>query len=418
MVMSVKGMAWALAGLFMVLVWGGANLAHHVAVMKVGLTCCEVGKSPAQSTVAIIFKNVVDTFVSLLAYWIHGYAFAFGDQERIIGNKNFFAFGNVNFSHFFFNYARCAIVTTIVSGAVTQRTEPIGYIISSYILAGFVYPIVSRFFWHQSGLFYVYFPVEDYAGSGVVFLVGGTAALIASCVTNAYIDRWTIPIINQGYSLPLAVLGASMQLVGSLGFVVGAQGHITESGDGQLASLAVVNTLLSTGSASLYGLFFLRMRRDTYSVLRLMNSALTGMVAVCAGANKYIPGLAVMCGASASLLYMALEHLCTVVKIDDPADAIAIYVSGGSLGLMFAGLFIDQRNNQGQAVTMQYNCLAICVVMLWTSLVMGFIYTLLKFVHILKPFPNMEHQGIDKDKQETNISSEKSEAFMNRMKKK
>ncbi|XP_067899166.1 putative ammonium transporter 1 [Heterodontus francisci] len=215
--------------------------------------------------------------VSLFAYWIHGYAFAFGDQERIIGNKNFFTFGNVNFSHFIFNYARCAIVTTIVSGAITQRTEPIGYIISSYILAGFVYPIVSRFFWHQSGLFYITLPVEDYAGSGVVFLVGGTAALITSFVTNARVVRWTTPIINQGYSLPLAVLGAFMQLIGSLGFVVGAQGHITESGDGQLASLAVVNTLLSTGSAGLYGLFFLRMKKDTNSVTRLINSALTGM---------------------------------------------------------------------------------------------------------------------------------------------
>ncbi|XP_072447174.1 putative ammonium transporter 1 [Chiloscyllium punctatum] len=279
-----------------------------VLFMKIGLTCYEVGRSPAQSTIAILFKNVVDTFVSLLAYWIHGYAFAFGDQERIIGSKNFFTFGNVNFSHFFFNYARCAIVTTIVSGAITQKTEPIGYIISSYILAGFVYPIVSRSFWHQSGLFNINLPVE------------------------------------------LAVLGAFMQIIGSLGFVVGAQGHITESGDGQLASLAVVNTLLSTGSAGLYGLFFLRMRRDTYSIPRLINSALTGMVAVCGGANKYLPALAVMCGASASLLYMALEHLCTVTKIDDPTDTIAIYLSGGSLGLMFAGLFIDQRNNQGQAV--------------------------------------------------------------------
>ncbi|GCC33797.1 hypothetical protein chiPu_0012268 [Chiloscyllium punctatum] len=299
-----------------------------VLFMKIGLTCYEVGRSPAQSTIAILFKNVVDTFVSLLAYWIHGYAFAFGDQERIIGSKNFFTFGNVNFSHFFFNYARCAIVTTIVSGAITQKTEPIGYIISSYILAGFVYPIVSRSFWHQSGLFNINLPVEKLKKeitetNGVVFLVGGTAALIASFVTNARAVRYTIPTINQSYSLPLAVLGAFMQIIGSLGFVVGAQGHITESGDGQLASLAVVNTLLSTGSAGLYGLFFLRMRRDTYSIPRLINSALTGMVAVCGGANKYLPALAVMCGASASLLYMALEHLCTVTKIDDPTDTIA-----------------------------------------------------------------------------------------------
>ncbi|XP_051870331.1 uncharacterized protein LOC127569594 isoform X3 [Pristis pectinata] len=176
---------------------------NFFSVMKVGMICYQTGRLPGQSTLAIIFKNVVDTFVCLLAYWIHGYAFAFGDRERIIGNKNFFTSGNVNFSHFFYNYARCAIVTTIVSGTITQRTEPIGYIMSSYMLAGFVYPIVSRFFWNQSGLFYMYLPVQDYAGNGVVFLVGGTAALIASFVTNVHVEYWRTLNINQGYSLPL-----------------------------------------------------------------------------------------------------------------------------------------------------------------------------------------------------------------------
>ncbi|XP_055498537.1 putative ammonium transporter 1 [Leucoraja erinacea] len=156
---------------------------------------------------------------------------------------------------------------------------------SSYMLAGFVYPIVSRFFWNQSGLFYVRLPVQDYAGSGVVFLVGGTAALITSFVTNLHVEHWQTPKINKESSLPLTVLGASMELVGSLGFIVGAQGHITESGDGQSASLAAVNTLLSTGSAGLCGLIYLRMKSDSYNIIRLVNAALTGLASIYVSAD-------------------------------------------------------------------------------------------------------------------------------------
>ncbi|XP_059506492.1 putative ammonium transporter 1 [Stegostoma tigrinum] len=218
------------------------------------------------------------------------------------------------------------------------------------------------------------FHSEDYAGSGVVFLVGGTAALIASCVTHAHVVRCTTPTINQSYSLP------ALWLVHKV----------------TLQSLEMVSW-----PALLWSILYYQQDLQ---------------VAVCGGANKYLPALAVMCGASASLLYMAFEHLCTVAKIDDPTDTIAIYLSGGSLGLMFAGLFIDQRNNQGQAVAMEYNCLALCVVMVWTTFVMGFVYLLLKFIGVLKPFPKIEPQAIDKYKQETNFSTEKCETSVNKMK--
>lgn len=76
-----------------------------------------------------------------------------------------------------------------------------------------------------------------------------------------------------------------MELVGSLGFIVGAQGHITESGDGQSASLAAVNTLLSTGSAGLCGLIYLRMKSDSYNIIRLVNAALTGLASIYVSAD-------------------------------------------------------------------------------------------------------------------------------------
>lgn len=45
---------------------------------------------------------------------------------------------------------------------------------------------------------------KDYAGSGVVFLVGGTAALITSFVTNLHVEHWQTPKINKESSLPVS----------------------------------------------------------------------------------------------------------------------------------------------------------------------------------------------------------------------
>ncbi|XP_078267346.1 uncharacterized protein LOC144599945 isoform X3 [Rhinoraja longicauda] len=164
---------------------------------------------------------------------------------------------------------------------------------SSYMLAGFVYPIVSRFFWNESGLFYVRLPVQDYAGSGVVFLVGGTAALITSFVTNLHVEHWQTPN-NKGYSLP-----------------------VSPKHDTPLSALR--NILKEEGEQ---------------------------------------------------------PEVVVHIGIND-----IVYMSGGLSGMLFTGLYIEQ----GQMVTLEYNCLALSAVMIWTTFTMGFLYLFLKLVGVLKP---------------------------------
>ncbi|XP_078267343.1 uncharacterized protein LOC144599945 isoform X1 [Rhinoraja longicauda] len=178
---------------------------------------------------------------------------------------------------------------------------------SSYMLAGFVYPIVSRFFWNESGLFYVRLPVQDYAGSGVVFLVGGTAALITSFVTNLHVEHWQTPN-NKGYSLP-----------------------VSPKHDTPLSALR--NILKEEGEQP--------------------------EVVVHIGINDI-----------AWSILMHGEYIC-----------LYVYMSGGLSGMLFTGLYIEQ----GQMVTLEYNCLALSAVMIWTTFTMGFLYLFLKLVGVLKP---------------------------------
>ncbi|XP_043938217.1 ammonium transporter 1 member 3-like [Protopterus annectens] len=295
-----------------------------VIFFKFGFTFFATGKTAELSSANVLFLSVADSFISLFAYWLHGYAFAFGDGYRFIGAKYFLTLNNPKFSHFFFNYARCAVATSLVMGAIVERAEPVGYLVSSYLLSGFVLPVASHWFWHPQGHFYLHgsaYPVQDSAGSGVVFGVGATAAMCA-CFIIGKRSNVGPKLPRQGHSLPFTVLGACIQMISFLGFTIGAHGYFIAEGDGQITGLTAVNTLLAGSSAGLYGMLYQRLRKQKYSVQMLIDSSLAGMVAVCAGASSYFPGLSLFCGATSALVFTAVQQLIIKLKYDDPVNVI------------------------------------------------------------------------------------------------
>ena len=112
-----------------------------------------------------------------------------------------------------------------------------------YSLLGFVYPVVTHWAWSSEGWLGQGFDIthnnqtvniayRDFAGSGVVHLLGGTAALVGTAFLGPRIGRFhpgkkDVHVDFKGHSVPLAALGAFILIFGFFAFNGGSQVKLT-----------------------------------------------------------------------------------------------------------------------------------------------------------------------------------------------
>ena len=125
---------------------------------------------------------------------------------------------------FFFQAAFAATAATIVSGAVAGRTQFKGYIIYSVVITALIYPIVVS--WKWGGGWLDELGYVDFAGSGLVHMVGGFAALMGAIILGPRIGKFGKdgkPRAIPGHSVPLAIVGVFILFIGWFGFNPGSR---------------------------------------------------------------------------------------------------------------------------------------------------------------------------------------------------
>ncbi len=141
-------------------------------------------------------KNAVDVIFGGLTYWAFGYGLALGDDA---GSNAFFGVGQfavdstpttmgVIHATFIFQLSFATTATTIVSGAMAERTKLSAYILFS-LLNTIVYCLPAHWLWARKGFLYR-LGVIDIAGSGGVHLVGGTSGLIATLLLKPRLGKY------------------------------------------------------------------------------------------------------------------------------------------------------------------------------------------------------------------------------------
>merc|ERR1711874_797383 len=85
--------------------------------------------------------------------------------------------------------AFCATAATIVSGAVAERINFVGYVVYSVVMTGVIYPVIVYWTWSGQG-WLTNMGYSDFAGSGIVHLTGGIGALVGATIIRPRKGRW------------------------------------------------------------------------------------------------------------------------------------------------------------------------------------------------------------------------------------
>lgn len=353
---------------FLLVVCGGM-----IFFMQSGFAMMCAGSVRLKNVQNTMLKNLLDACGAALAFYLVGYAFAFGGDESdpdaasrktFIGTREFASVGP-HPAFWFFEYTFSATSVTIVAGTLAERCQMAAYLAYSVALAGFIYPVVAHSVWSKSGFLsrlnddpFLGSGVLDFAGGGVVHLNGGLTALYATLILGPrrgrFYDAQGEPLDKPrpfpGHSVALQLLGTMILWFGWFGFNPGSALLLFDSDYfGEVAANAAVATALSGAAGGICALFTNlwweeRMTGEPKFVIQMaMNGALSGLVAVTSGCAYIEPWAAIVTGLVAGWLYMLSSALLIRLRIDDAVNAIPVHMVNGFWGLIATGLFTSPR---------------------------------------------------------------------------
>merc|ERR1712176_635468 len=201
--------------------------------------------------------------------------------------------------NWFFQWAFCSTAATIVSGGIAERILLPSYMIFSFLMTAFVYPVVVAWTWGYGWLASINdVGYMDFAGSGVVHLTGGVGALVGAIIAGPRAGRFDPDKASEfaPHSLPLCVLGTFILWFGWYGFNCGSTLSMHDAQTGMLAAQVAMNTTISaaTGGISVFTIRLIMLRK--YDVGGLCNGVLAGLVSITAGCSNVESGSAFCIG--------------------------------------------------------------------------------------------------------------------------
>ena len=322
------------------------------------------------------------------------------------------------------------------------RTNLVAYLVYSVVVTGFIYPVIVHWTWSPDyvdvtgsitssawlyGMGYV-----DFAGSGIVHVTGGIAALVGAYMVG---PRGTPPprggqplsvaqihrIVATNHSMPLVALGTIILIFGFFGFNGGSVLAMDSAADGKKMGVAVISTVMaaSGGSIAASGCNYFMNRR--WSLIQACNGAIAGMVAICASADRVDTGVAWVIGIGGGLSFRLWSFLVKKAGIDDAVDAAAVHAGAGIWGVIAAPIFDNQvgifyyeiqyaqdsggagqprvKDTTGRDVAWNafgWHVFGIVIIVAWTAIMSGIMFGILSACDKLRVPDESLKEGLDK----------------------
>ena len=307
-----------------------------VMFMQPGFMLVETGFTRSKNSVNIVMKNFMDFSVGAITYWAFGFALAYGGTTLggFLAYGSFFLEGDS--ITYFFQVVFAATAATIVSGAVAERTKFSAYLLFQPFICGVIYPIVTHWVWSGQGwlgdLGFI-----DFAGSGVVHMVGGFAALAGVQIVGPRIGKYDDngnPQVIPGSSMVAGALGVFILWFGRYGFNVGSA---LAAVDVDLAAIAVTTTL--SASAGSITAMYTSMISGKPNVGMTLNGALAGLVGITAGCANVNNLGAVLIGLVSGVLVVYSINFLEKKGFDDAVGAVSVHGICGIWGVLAVAIF-------------------------------------------------------------------------------
>ncbi len=381
--------------------------AFMVFFMQAGFGMVEAGFIRAKNTTNILTKNFLDFCMASLGYFAFGYALMFGTGNGFMGTSGWFLAGAESaadvplFAFWLFQAAFCGAAATIVAGGMAERMKFQAYLIYSFLISAFIYPIVGHWVWGGGWLAGLGF--NDFAGSGVVHTTGGIAALIGTIMLKPregkYRPDGSVKMI-AGHNIPLASLGVFILWFGWFGFNPGSTLSV---GDGNLIARIAINTNLAAAAGGVTAMITIWRISGKPDLSMALNGALAGLVAVTAPCAFIDPWAAIVIGLVGGILVVLAAVLLDKLKIDDPVGAFPVHGVNGIWGTISIGIFgkaalglpNDGLIYGGGFSQLGVQLLGIAAIIAFVLITMGGIFKLIDLTIGLRVTRDEENLGLD-----------------------
>jgi Amt family ammonium transporter len=352
-----------------------------VMFMQAGFAMVETGFTRAKNVAHTMSMNFMVYAIGMLGYWICGYALQMGgvgavaalggtaplNHEFVVniaghpwglfGLKGFFLSGDTYdvgvFTLFLFQMVFMDTAATIPTGAMAERWKFSSFVLFGFFMSMFVYPLYANWVWGAGWLsqlgaqFGLGHGHVDFAGSSVVHMVGGVAALAGAMVLGPRIGKYTKngePVAIPGHDIPMAILGTFILAFGWFGF---NPGSTLAGGDLRIGVIAV-NTMLAGAAGAFAAMIYVWFKFGKPDPSMLANGMLAGLVAITAPCAFVNSVSAVIIGLIAGVLVVvSVLFVERTLKVDDPVGAISVHGTCGAWGVLSLGLLADGAYGDG-----------------------------------------------------------------------
>ncbi|MBI4456716.1 MAG: ammonium transporter [Acidobacteria bacterium] len=353
-----------------------------VMFMQAGFAMVETGFCRAKNAAHTMAMNFMVYAIGMLGFWICGFALQMGgvgavaslggtpplNHELVVNlfgkpfglfglNGFFLSSGNVYdvgvFALFLFQMVFMDTAATIPTGAMAERWKFSSFIIFGFFMSMFVYPLFANWVWGGGWLsqlganFGLGHGHVDFAGSSVVHMVGGVAALAGAMVLGPRIGKFTKdgkPVAIPGHHLPMAIVGTFILAFGWFGFNAGS----TLAGTDLRIAVVATNTMLASAAGAFSAMVYVWSRYGKPDPSMLANGMLAGLVAITAPCAFVNSVSAVVIGLIAGVLVvLSVSFVERRLKVDDPVGAVSVHGVCGAWGVFSLGLFADGVYGEG-----------------------------------------------------------------------